>query len=45
VHNLFTVATICGYWFSRQSPWAKLPKKLSVGVYFWQYDTVFWLRN
>jgi len=25
--------------------WAKLPKNQSVGVYFWQYSTVFRVPN
>jgi len=25
--------------------WAKSPKKQSLGVYFWQYGTVFWVPN
>jgi len=27
------------------SQWAKSPKKQSVGVYFWQQGTVFWVPN
>jgi len=28
-----------------QTQWAKWLKKQSVGVYFWQYGTVFWVSN
>jgi len=34
----FKLSSVC-------SQWAKSPKMQSVGVYFWQYGTVFWFPN